>query len=281
VADIVRFVNSLDQIDGLSAGDRLTQLVDKIQNAGAAVLFVSPHLDDAVLSCGALLTQLARTCPVTVLTVFSSARPPAKWALGARKDLRKHGITDAEKYFENRRAEDIEVLKEANASWIHLGLTDALFRLVGETTGKEIGRAAYPTFRFDAALGRVAPSDSSLAEKVGVKVKEVAVANGTTAVFAPLGVGRHVDHVITRNAVVASGINAVYYSDFPYSEFRKPDARFIQNASLQPYTWRLGRAENVKLIAGYKTQVDALFPRGVPVSPETYWIRATGSADVA
>ena len=106
----------------LKAVDKLAQVVGEIKDAGSAVMFVSPHLDDAVLSCGALLTHLARTNSVTVLTVFSSARPPAKWAPSARNELRNHGAADAMKYFEDRRAEDIAALKEAGATWIHFGI---------------------------------------------------------------------------------------------------------------------------------------------------------------
>ena len=68
-------MNSFSLMDSLSADDRLIQLVAEIQSTGSGVMFVSPHLDDAVLSCGALLAQLARTGPVTVLTVFSSGLP--------------------------------------------------------------------------------------------------------------------------------------------------------------------------------------------------------------
>lgn len=265
-------------MSAIKAGGKLAQVVGEIKDASSAVLFVSPHLDDAVLSCGALLTHLARTNSVTVLTVFSSARP-AKWAPSARNELRNHGAADALRYFEDRRAEDIAALKEVGAAWIHLGFTDAPFRRVGETAGKDTGRAAYPSFHFHIARGRIASSDATLAAKVSVKVREAVSANGVTAVFAPLGVGRHVDHLITRNATVASGIDAVYYSDFPYSETAKPSARFVRKASLQPYTWLDGRAENVNLIEKYKSQVDGLFPSGIPVSPETYWIRVTDSAN--
>jgi len=258
------------------AGDRFTQLLGQIQHAGSPVMFVSPHLDDAVLSCGALLTHLARNCPVTVMTVFSAASPPAKRALAARKTLRDLQIADPEILFAERRAEDIEVLKQVGASWIHLGLTDALFRRVGEAgTGRKCGeRAAYPTFRFDAARGRIARSDAGLAGEVGVLVRETATANRTAVLFAPLGVGRHVDHLITRDGVASSGVDAVYYSDFPYSVTKMPDRRFIRRASLKPYDWLSGRAEIANLIAGYRTQFTRLFPRAVPMSPETYWIKS-------
>src|SRR3984885_15905401 len=119
------------------AGDKLNQLVGEIKDAGSPVIFVSPHLDDAVLSCGALLTQLARTNSVTVLTVFSSARPPAKWAPSARNELRNHGATDAMSYFEARRAEDMAALQEVGASWIHLGFTHAPFLRGGGEAGND------------------------------------------------------------------------------------------------------------------------------------------------
>ena len=273
-------MNAFSLTGSLGAGDRFARLVGQIQDAGSPVMFVSPHLDDAVLSCGALLTHLARTCPVTVLTAFSSASPPAKRGLAARKTLRDLQIADPEVLFAERRAEDIAVLKEAGASWIHLGLTDALFRRVGETGtgGKCGGRAAYPTFRFDAARGRIAGSDAGLAGEVGVLVREAVAANGTAVLFGPLGVGRHVDHLITRDGVASSGVDAVYYSDFPYSISKMPDRRFIRRASLQPYEWLSGRAEVANLMAGYRTQFTRLFPRGVPMSPETYWIRVRNGA---
>jgi len=268
-------MGALRMEDAVDGSDHLTQLICGIRDAGSAVLFVSPHLDDAVLSCGALLSHLAGTCPVTVLTVFSAAAQPAKSGLAARKTLRSLGIADADAHYEERRAEDIEVLKEAGASWIHLGLTDALFRRVGHSARNPAGtgRAAYPTYRFDAARGRVASSDSGLSAEVGDMIREAAVASGATTVFGPLGVGRHVDHLITREAVTASGVNAVYYSDFPYSVSNSPDERFVHAASLRSYEWISGRAENAKLIAGYRTQFDLLFPHGLPMSPETYWIR--------
>lgn len=273
-------MESFDSVGDLSDGNRLAQLIGQIQDSKSAVMFVSPHLDDAVLSCGALLTHLARTCPVTVLTVFSSAAPPARSALAARKTMRGLGIADAQTFFGERREEDIAVLQEAGASWIHLGLVDALFRQTGHSaeTGQGTGRAAYPTFRFDAARGRIAASDSDLAAELSVIIKREMGASEAAAVFGPLGVGRHVDHLITRTAVATLGVGAIFYSDFPYSVNCEPDSPFIEDASLQPYEWLSGRAESVKLMEGYRTQFAALFPKGVPIGPETYWIGPQTSA---
>jgi LmbE family N-acetylglucosaminyl deacetylase len=71
-------------------------------------VFISPHPDDAALSCGGLIASLrARGEPVAILTVFSGAGPLAQLtpyqreALGfgpnlARRSLARKNIADAE-----------------------------------------------------------------------------------------------------------------------------------------------------------------------------------------
>jgi LmbE family N-acetylglucosaminyl deacetylase len=265
--------------------DQLTRLVREIQDAGSAAVIVSPHLDDAVFSCGALLAYLARRCPVTVVTVFTAAAPPLLLSLAARRQLRDLGVADAEVLFEQRRAEDAAVLAEVGATVIHLGLRDALFRRVGEAAAGPPGpgrRPAYPTFRFHAGRGRIAPSEAGLPAEVSARVGEVIRASGAKVVFAPLGVGRHVDHLITRHAAENLGPRTIYYSDFPYSETAVPDQAFVRRAALVPHPWLAGRAENAIRIAGYRTQFSGLFPHGtVPTRPEIYWIPAKDSATAA
>ena len=264
--------------------DQLTRLVREIEIARSAVVMLSPHLDDAVLSCGALLAHLACWCPVTVVTVFTAAAPPP-WSLPARRQLRAAGVADAEVLFEQRRAEDTAVLAEVGAAGVHLGLRDALFRRVGEAAAGPPGagrRWAYPTFRFDAARGRVASADAGLPAEVGARIGEVIQASGAQLVFAPLGIGRHVDHLITRGAVQGLGPRTVYYSDFPYSERALPDPGFIRRAALVPHPWLPGRTENANRIAGYRTQLPGLFPHGtIPTRPEIYWTGANDSATAA
>ncbi len=249
------------------SADRLSRLLADM--AGAAVLVMSPHLDDAVLSCGALLAHLAGRHPVTVATVFTAAAPPP-WSLPARRQLRALGGIDAEDFFARRRAEDRDVLTGMGVAAVHLGFRDALFRR---------GRRgpAYPTFRFDAARGRVATCDATLAAEVSARVAGVVPAG---VVLAPLGVGRHVDHLITRRAARELGgpAQVVYYSDFPYSQTAGPEPGFVQRAGLAPQSWLAGRAENAKRIAGYQTQFAGLFGDGtVPVCPEIYWVPANDS----
>jgi LmbE family N-acetylglucosaminyl deacetylase len=252
--------------------DELTRLLNDMEDASAAALVLSPHLDDAVLSCGALLAHLATRHPVTVATVFTAAAPPP-WSLPARRALRELGRVDAEDLFAQRREEDRDVLAEIGAEPVNLGFRDALFRR---------GRRgpAYPTYRFDAARGRVASCDTGLAAEVSARVSEIARAREAAVVFAPLGVGRHVDHLITRQAAHELGrpSRIVYYSDFPYSLKAEPEAGFVRRAGLVPHPWHVGRAENANRIAGYRTQFAGLFRDGtVPTRPEIYWLPANDS----
>ncbi len=260
--------------------DQLATLLREIDSLGLPVVVVSPHLDDAVLSCGALLAQLTHCCRVTVLTVFTAAAPPP-WSWPARRMVRAYGM-DAETLFEQRRAQDTAVLAEVRAAVVHLGLRDALFRRVGEAATGPPGtgrRPAYPTFHFDVARGRIAPTDAGLAAEVGARIGEVVRASRARVIFAPLGVGRHVDHLVTRQAVQGLGPRTVYYSDFPYSETAVPDSGFVRRAALVPHPWLSGRAENANRIAGYRTEFHRLFPNGtVPARPEIYWIPATDPA---
>ena len=252
--------------------DRLSRLLGDLDDTGAGVLVISPHLDDAVLSCGALLAHLAPRHLITVATVFTAAAPPP-WSLPARRQLRELGGVDAEDFFAQRRAEDAGVLAGIGAAQAHLGFRDALFRR---------GRLgpAYPTFRFDAARGRVASCDTGLAAEVSARVSEIARTGEAGLILAPLGVGRHVDHLITRRAAgeLGMGVRTVYYSDFPYSLTAAPEAGFVRRAGLVPHAWLLGRAENASRIAGYRTQFAGLFRDGtVPTRPEIYWLPASDS----
>jgi GlcNAc-PI de-N-acetylase len=239
-----------------------------------SVAVLSPHLDDAVFSCGALLAYLVPRCRVTVVSVFTAAAPPP-WSWPARRALRALGTGDAEELFGRRRAEDLEVLGGLGAEAVHLGFADALFRC------SDPGRPAYRTFRFDAARGRVAGCDTGLAAEVGARFGRIARGCGAGAVLAPLGIGRHVDHLIARRAASYLGLRTIYYSDFPYSRTAGPDAGFVRRAGLVPHPWLSGRVENSRRIAGYRTQA-GLFPGGtVPTWPEVYWVAANDSATAA
>ncbi|PVZ14186.1 PIG-L deacetylase family protein [Actinomycetospora cinnamomea] len=254
--------------------------------SGARCVFLSPHLDDAVLSCGALMRALAPRSEIHVVTVFT-ATTDGPHTRAARSFLRQcgHGdATDGSTLFAARREEDRVVLDGLGVSHEHLGLPDALFRrrAVPRALAGPAARVArvlpelvhrYPTFRYDIALGRVSRGDRALGAALAARLE--ARLAGADLVFAPLGVGRHVDHLLTRTLGAGHPGRVVYYSDFPYDQSHARDEDFLRRHGLR--AWRHdegpeGRAAKADLIRGYATQADALFPSGViPAAPETYF----------
>lgn len=95
---------------------------------------------------------------------------------------------------------------------------------------------------------------------------------GAGVVFCPIGVGRHVDHLITRAVGSRQPVHVVYYSDFPYNLAADPDRDFLARHRLTSWAWDQGLGGKERLIRGYRTQVDALFPeRVIAAVPELYF----------
>ena len=88
---------------------------------------LSPHLDDAVLSCGALMNHARTETSVTVVTFFTEgAAPPYTYSVDVIST--NAGDRTANSLFLARRAEDQAVLEGAGISYVHVGLKEILFR---------------------------------------------------------------------------------------------------------------------------------------------------------
>src|SRR5512143_1803895 len=151
-------------------------------------IFLSPHPDDAVLSCGGWIYQLAQDGerPI-VMTIFGSDRPDAvplsafarglheRWQLGDDAPAR-------------RRDEDRAACDRLGCYLIHLPFADAVYRV------DEHGQHLYDSE--EAIFGEVRDREliDRVAEAVQVRVQRALNAR----LIVPLTAGKHVDHVITR-----------------------------------------------------------------------------------
>jgi O-antigen/teichoic acid export membrane protein/LmbE family N-acetylglucosaminyl deacetylase len=243
-------------------------------------LFVSPHLDDGVLSCGALISNLRPEHEITVATVFSAAAP-GPISLSARQYLRQYRSADPQLLYRLRQAEDKEILTRLGVGLVHLGAVDALFRRRSHATrfGAFVGRwlpelgLVYPTYRYHVI--RQAPSrrDDELVRRITDEVMALVAARRPRTVFLPLGLGGHVDHMIVRSIGRACPDLAVYYADFPYSDRHAEDDDFARVHDLVPVEWRRGLENKMEMIKAYRSQYPSLFPTGVvPDMPERYFV---------
>ncbi|MFZ5845091.1 MAG: methyltransferase domain-containing protein [Patescibacteria group bacterium] len=236
-------------------------------------LFVSPHLDDAVLSCGLLLQQVvAARKKLTVATIFTQGDPQINSPF-VKLFLGKCGFTDANNFFRERRREDQAAMAALKARLSHAGFTDAAWR-INPATHKPL----YPT-QNQLFSGKPASQDKNLLQDIGDALKKLVLGRSQEKILllAPLGVGGHIDHVLVRQAVSQLiKIPTLYWEDFPYNtQPENPKSFFGQNPQFsQVLTLDKQIQKKVPLIKFYRSQLKALFPRGdIPLSPEKYYKR--------
>lgn len=250
------------------------------------LIVLSPHLDDAALSCGALMMHAIQHTSVTVATLFTEGGDPP-YTLSARRYLHLMGAPSAQVLYQQRRTEDQEALEPFGVKWVHAGLTDALFRR-RPVRGTCSLRArfmpelahVYPTYRLHVTAGHIAAADAGTLREVCDVIQRLA-GSGPSVLLAPLGVGGHVDHVLVRSAAESSGSPVVYYSDVPYNRRHPVHDAFIRRNGLVQSQWDdLGEIK-AKLVRAYGTQVQALFRRGrIPLVPEIFFYKPRPASKV-
>ena len=245
---------------------------------GVPLVVLSPHLDDAVLSCGGLMIHAVSRTSVTVATLFTEAGR-APYTLSARRYLHQVGARNAQALYHQRRAEDHAVLEPLGIRGIHAGLTEALFRRrpvpgwwsVWARLLPELAHI-YPIYRLHLTSGRIAAADAATLQDACEFIQRL-VGSGPHLLLAPLGVGGHVDHVLVRTAAERSGAQVAYYSDFPYNQRDPVPDTFIQRNDLVETQWFAFAKEKAELIRTYRTQVQALFQGGpIPLVPEVFFV---------
>jgi LmbE family N-acetylglucosaminyl deacetylase len=175
-------------------------------------IFLSPHLDDVVYSCGGTLgVQVSTGLHPLVITVFAGV-PPATLALSplAAQVQRDMGFQqNPQIVITTRRNEDARALDYLNADYLWLDYFDAIYR----------GVPAYYTDESQLIGGDVHPGDLWIDRELAQNLVALHDRLPDTVWYAPLGVGRHVDHQIVSSAIdrlIQRGANVKLYEDFPY-----------------------------------------------------------------
>tara|TARA_R110002096_G_scaffold436038_2_gene665773 strand:- start:35254 stop:36066 length:813 start_codon:yes stop_codon:yes gene_type:complete len=211
------------------------------------ILVISPHLDDAVLSCGGLLLQNSDALVVTVFT----ADPP----------IQRVKPLDAWATPKMRREEDAAAMERVGAKARLLNKLDAIDRVGAE------GERLYS--RIEALFGVVARADAPLRDQI---VDGVLPHIEERLVLCPMAVGAHVDHQLCAHAgrkLQTLGHNVLFYEDAPYV-YPNP-GKAVQSDSVLRAAGRLrARVEGFEdvaiddiaksqAVACYATQVRELF----------------------
>ncbi len=259
-------------------------------------IFLSPHLDDAVLSCGGLLAQLTQQGQgVRVINIFAGI-PPAnrplsafaryqhrQWqkALNAQfsrspdskndegrrtKDANSSFVLRPSSFVQMRRAEDRVALAHFNVQASYLNFYDCIYR-------GEAKRTAWYYTTDDALFGSVHPAEARLPLRIACALQaEIETPAEQTLLYAPLSVGNHVDHQLGFLAAVQlarQGYPLTLYEDYPYAQRHPNDVnRAFQNCSqvlsapLQPRLSFLSEKHlsvKINAISAYASQLQVLF----------------------
>ena len=172
-------------------------------------LYLSPHLDDAVLSCGGRIWQQAQAGErVLVVTVFAGPPPPGTplspfaQELHARWEHPDNAVT-------RRQEEDRAALAHLGAEAVHWPYADCIYRQTPD--------GHFLCASEEMLWGEIHPAEEGLVAELAARLAALPLARGGV-VYAPLGAGHHVDHQIVRRSAEASGHALVYYEDFPYAK---------------------------------------------------------------
>src|SRR6266487_1729345 len=176
-------------------------------------IFLSPHFDDAVYSCGGTLgVQVNCGLHPLVITVFAGTPPPgtelSPFATLIHRRMGFSQDTGVETIVATRRKEDARALNYLHADYLWLDYPDAIYR----------GIPAYYTGNSDL-ISEVDPGDIWIDKQLAQDLVTLHQRLPDAVWYAPLGVGRHVDHQIVCSAadrLIQHGANVKLYEDFPY-----------------------------------------------------------------
>jgi LmbE family N-acetylglucosaminyl deacetylase len=170
-------------------------------------IVLSPHLDDAVLSCGGqIVMQTFDGQSVLVVTIMAGDPPVADLSLYAQQLHARWEITT--EAAARRREEDQSACRVLRADYLHWAIPDCIYRY-DQRTGETYYNSDQDIF------GPVHAKEKHLQDKLAEKMANLP---GYGRILAPLSVGNHVDHQLTRLAAESCFRNElIYYEEFPYS----------------------------------------------------------------
>lgn len=226
-----------------------------MNNGDSDYIILSPHLDDAVLSCGGdIFRRTSAGQRVVVITIMAGDPPagelsPYAGSLQSRWALLKEAAAA-------RRAEDQAAVDLLGAEWVQWEIPDCIYRR-HPTTGQTMYNSDEEIF------GEIDPGEKFLIEQLTGQLRALTLLE-STELAVPLGIGHHVDHQITRAAAERLNRPLIYYEDYPYAQIPGELEKIIspQSSKWRSRTIPLTAAQLERKIAAirlYRSQLSTFF----------------------
>ncbi|MHC1740341.1 MAG: PIG-L deacetylase family protein [Anaerolineaceae bacterium] len=170
-------------------------------------IYLSPHLDDAVFSCGAIIwDQVRRHNQVEIWTLFAADAPQTPLTPFAQ-EIHSRWQTGSQAPAE-RRAEDTLACERLGAIPRYLPYPDCIYRSIPGTND--------PLIQKNEDLFQPLPAvEQPLVAEIVQHLRGLVPEE--SSLIIPLAVGNHIDHQITRQVGEVLTRSRFYYADFPYS----------------------------------------------------------------
>lgn len=233
-------------------------------------IYLSPHLDDAIYSCGALIDQQVKQgLQVEIWTIFAGQFDARKLTSFAKDIHRRWGTGLLS--VQARRIEDQKACAFLGVSPHYFNFHDVIYRYTPEDN---------PEIVVDNDLFRdYETRDAQLKEKIKSVLRSSLNELDTIQVCAPFGLGNHIDHQILRKAVdeMLPDNLVYYYADFPYVVREKVEISLMETQQFEL------SEENVqawcRAIAMYGSQISTFWEQEKEICEEIlpYWKNGGGS----
>jgi LmbE family N-acetylglucosaminyl deacetylase len=188
-------------------------------------IYLSPHLDDAVFSCGAWIWEQTQQGKDVEIWTICAGDPPA----GPLSDLSKslhESWQLAENAVQIRREEDCQACQIIGAVAKHLPFLDCIYR------SSRDGDYFYQTA--EDIFGGLDSRERDLINEVSTLLADLLPPQ--VEIIVPLGIGNHVDHELTRKAASRLGRKMYYYADYPYA--REMEGKEILEIMARSREWQ-------------------------------------------
>jgi LmbE family N-acetylglucosaminyl deacetylase len=246
-------------------------LADEVLAAPAEHLFLSPHYDDIALSAGATVRRLAELGrnPRTLIVFGSEPDPDLALSPYASAMHEGWGLASGD-VIARRRAEEDNAARAIGATVHLLPFHDAIYRGHNYLSDDDL---------FSTPSSAEADLPGSIVASLGLPE----VPTDAVRIYAPLGVGNHVDHQLVFNSAAllsAAGWDVWLYEDVPYALRegalqRRLDAVTRDHPVRQQGKVLASQQWDAKLngILSYPSQLETIFRHYVGVEPTRDGIR--------
>jgi LmbE family N-acetylglucosaminyl deacetylase len=217
-------------------------------------IYLSPHLDDAILSCGGQIHLRVDAGQSVLIATVTAGNPPRAGLSTFAQGLHRRWQTLAD-VVSVRRLEDKEACGYVGADMLHWPLLDCIYRQDPQT-----GKSLYPSE--ESLFGPILPGDELTISRVSQLLNKLP---DWGQIVVPLAVGNHVDHQICRQAAedVFGAATITYYEEYPYaqaanvSDFPQPSKLAWKSTVIQ--LTEEAQATKLEAIACYRSQLSTFF----------------------